>query len=225
MKNFTVIAVDGFASTGKSTLSKRLAEALNFIYIDTGYMYRVATFFALNEGYLIQGKIDEPRFEKAFTQKKFTWKIGNDKKKMLFDGLVYGNEIRTLEVSSMVSLVAELNFVREHLVNQQRELSYLDNVVMDGRDIGTVVFPDAKIKFFLIADSKIRAQRRFDELSLKGEKVLFEEVLKNVIDRDYKDSNRTISPLKKAEDAIEIDTTNLSIEEVLGQMLSFIERS
>ncbi len=225
MKTTTVIAVDGFASTGKSTLSKRLAETLGFTYIDTGYMYRVITFFALNNGYLVQGKVDESKFETVLFKTKFTWGSGIDEKKMLFDGVAYGDEIRTMEVSNFVSYVASLGSVREHLVNQQRELSNSDNVVMDGRDIGTTVFPDAQVKFFLIADPKVRAQRRFDELSLKGEKVVFEEILKNVVDRDHQDTTRLISPLKKAQDAIEIDTTNFSIEEVLEQMLAVVEGS
>ena len=220
----TVIAVDGFASTGKSTLSKRLANALNFTYIDTGFMYRVVSYFALNSNLIEDDVILEKEFEKALAETKFTWSRDTQSKEMLFNGKSFGDEIRTLEISTWVSQIAQLGFVREHLVAQQRSLSKLGSVVMDGRDIGTVVFPYADFKFFLVADSKIRAQRRFDELQAKGEKVLFEEILKNVVDRDHQDSTRDISPLRKAEDALEIDTTSFGVEEVFEQMVSYIKK-
>ena len=219
-----VIAVDGFASTGKSTLSKRLANALNFTYIDTGFMYRVVSYFALNSNLIEDDVILEKEFEKALAETKFTWSTDTQSKEMLFDGKSFGDEIRTLEISTWVSQIAQLGFVREHLVAQQRSLSKLGSVVMDGRDIGTVVFPYADFKFFLVADSKIRAQRRFDELQAKGEKVLFEEILENVVDRDHQDSTRDISPLRKAEDALEIDTTSFGVEEVFEQMVSYINK-
>ena len=219
-----VIAVDGFASTGKSTLSKRLANALNFTYIDTGFMYRVVSYFALNSNLIEDDVILEKEFEKALAETKFTWSTDTQSKEMLFNGKSFGDEIRTLEISTWVSQIAQLGFVREHLVAQQRSLSKLGSVVMDGRDIGTVVFPYADFKFFLVADSKIRAQRRFDELQAKGEKVLFEEILKNVVDRDHHDSTRDISPLRKAEDALEIDTTSFDVEEVFEQMVSYINK-
>ena len=220
----TVIAVDGFASTGKSTLSKRLANALNFTYIDTGFMYRVVSCFALNSNLIEDDVILEKEFEKALAETKFTWSTDTQSKEILFNGKSFGDEIRTLEISTWVSQIAQLGFVREHLVAQQRSLSKLGSVVMDGRDIGTVVFPYADFKFFLVADSKIRAQRRFDELQAKGEKVLFEEILKNVVDRDHQDSTRDISPLRKAEDALEIDTTSFGVEEVFEQMVSYINK-
>jgi len=220
----TVIAIDGFASTGKSTLSKRLANALNFTYIDTGFMYRVVSYFALNSNLIEDDVILEKEFEKALAETKFTWSTDSQSKEILFNGKSFGDEIRTLEISTWVSQIAQLGFVREHLVAQQRSLSKLGSVVMDGRDIGTVVFPYADFKFFLVADSKIRAQRRFDELQAKGEKVLFEEILKNVVDRDHQDSTRDISPLRKAEDALEIDTTSFGVEEVFEQMVSYIDK-
>jgi cytidylate kinase len=220
----TVIAVDGFASTGKSTLSKRLANALNFTYIDTGFMYRVVSYFALNSNLIEDDVILEKEFEKALAETKFTWSTDSQSKEILFNGKSFGDEIRTLEISTWVSQIAQLGFVREHLLAQQRSLSKLGSVVMDGRDIGTVVFPYADFKFFLVADSKIRAQRRFDELQAKGEKVLFEEILKNVVDRDHQDSTRDISPLRKAEDALEIDTTSFGVEEVFEQMVSYINK-
>ena len=219
----TVIAVDGFASTGKSTLSKRLAKALDFTYMDTGYMYRSVSYFALTTD-LIQGDvIQEQALEVALSETSFSWNTAAGPKQMLFNGKAYGDELRTLAISSWVSRIAQLGFVREHLVNQQRILSQLGSVVMDGRDIGTVVFPNADFKFFLIADPKVRAQRRFDELQAKGEEVLFEEILKNVVDRDHQDSTRAISPLRKAEEAVEIDTTLFSVEEVFEQMMSVVK--
>jgi cytidylate kinase len=221
----TVIAVDGYASTGKSTLSKRLASELNFTYIDTGYMYRVVSYFALNNNLITNGVILEDQLEVALTKTNFTWSENSESKQMMFNGRVYGDEIRTLEISTWVSRIAQLGFVREHLVNQQRILSQLGSVVMDGRDIGTVVFANADYKFFLTADPKVRAQRRYDELQGKGEDVRFDEILKNVVDRDHQDSTRAISPLKKAADAIEIDTTLFSVEEVFQKMVSTIKSS
>jgi len=219
----TVIAVDGFASSGKSTLSKRLAKALDYTYMDTGYMYRAVSYFALTTNLIQEDVIQEQKLEIALSETSFSWSTDASSKQMLFNGKAYGDELRTLEISSWVSRIAQLGFVREHLVNQQRILSQLGSVVMDGRDIGTVVFPNADFKFFLIADPKIRAQRRFDELQAKGEEVLFEEILKNVIDRDHQDSTRAISPLRKAEDAFEIDTTSFSVEEIFEQMMSAVK--
>jgi cytidylate kinase len=219
----TVIAVDGFASTGKSTLSKRLAKALDFTYMDTGYMYRAVSYFALTTHLIQDDIIQEQAIEAALSETSFSWSTAAGSKQMLFNGKAYGDELRTLEVSSWVSRIAQLGFVREHLVNQQRLLSQLGSVVMDGRDIGTVVFPNADYKFFLIADPKVRAQRRLEELRAKGEEVLFEEILKNVVNRDHQDSTRAISPLRKAKDAIEIDTTSFSVDEVFEQMMSAIE--
>lgn len=219
----TVIAVDGFASTGKSTLSKRLAKALDFTYMDTGYMYRAVSYFALTTHLIQDDIILEQALEAALSETSFSWSTAAGSKQMLFNGEAYGDELRTLEVSSWVSRIAQLGYVREHLVEQQRLLSQLGSVVMDGRDIGTVVFPNADYKFFLIADPKVRAQRRLDELQAKGEKVLFEEILKNVVDRDHQDSTRAISPLRKAKDAIEIDTTSFSVDQVFEQMMSTIE--
>ena len=219
----TVIAVDGFASTGKSTLSKRLAKALDFTYMDTGYMYRAVSYFALTTNLVQEDVIKEQKLEIALSETSFSWSTVASSKQILFNGKAYGDELRTLEISSWVSRIAQLSFVREHLVNQQRILSQLGSIVIDGRDIGTVVFPNADFKFFLIADPKVRAQRRFDELQAKDEQVLFEEILKNVVDRDHQDSTRAISPLRKAEDAVEIDTTSFSVEEVFEQMMSAVK--
>tara|TARA_B100000767_G_scaffold275659_1_gene314103 strand:- start:11325 stop:12002 length:678 start_codon:yes stop_codon:yes gene_type:complete len=217
-----VIAVDGYASTGKSTLSKRLADALGFTYIDTGFMYRAVSYFAQKNGFLKEDSIQEEALKEALHKTSFSWIKGKSSNVMLFNGSSYGDELRTLEVSSWVSKIAGFGFVRDHLVYQQRILSKLRSVVMDGRDIGTVVFPEADFKFFLVADAEVRAKRRFDELKAKGENVVYKDILKNVIDRDHQDSTRLISPLKKAQDALEIDTTNVSIETALEQMFSKI---
>jgi cytidylate kinase len=188
-------------------------------------MYRVVSYFALNNNLITNDVILEDQLEVALAKTNFTWSENSESKQMMFNGRVYGDEIRTLEISTWVSRIAQLGFVREHLVNQQRILSQLGSVVMDGRDIGTVVFANADYKFFLTADPKVRAQRRYDELQGKGEDVRFDEILKNVVDRDHQDSTRAISPLKKAADAIEIDTTLFSVEEVFQKMVSTIKSS
>lgn len=211
----TVIAIDGYASTGKSTLSKRLATHLGFTYVDTGYMFRVISFLVLQKNWLNEKGIDQTSLTHALPQLQFSWQSQpTGEKLMAVNGKVYGEELRSAEVSNLVSKVAAIPAVRTHLLNQQRELSKATSVVMDGRDIGTVVFPNAQHKFFLNATPAIRAQRRFEEMQAKGIPGTYEEVLANVIERDRLDSSRSIAPLKKAKDAIEIDTSSLDVEEV-----------
>ena len=211
----TVIAIDGYASTGKSTLSKRLATHLGFTYVDTGYMFRVISFLVLQNNWLNEKEIDQTSLTQALPQLQFSWKSQpTGEKLMSVNGKVYGEELRTAQVSNLVSQVATIPPVRTHLSNQQRALSKATSVVMDGRDIGTVVFPNAQHKFFLNATPAIRAQRRFGEMQSKGIRGTYEEVLANVIERDRLDSSRSIAPLKKAQDAIEIDTSSLDVEEV-----------
>lgn len=211
----TVIAIDGFASTGKSTLSKRLATHLGFTYVDTGYMFRVISFLVLQKNWLNEKGIDQTSLTQALPQLQFSWQSqSTGEKLMAVNGKVYGEELRTAEVSNLVSQVAAIPAVRTHLLNQQRVLSKATSVVMDGRDIGTVVFPNAQHKFFLNATPAIRAQRRFEEMQSKGIPGTYEEVLANVIERDRLDSSRAIAPLKKAQDAIEIDTSSIDVEEV-----------
>ncbi len=213
----TVIAIDGYASTGKSTLSKRLATHLGFTYVDTGYMFRVISFLVLQKNWLNEKGIDHTFLTQVLPQLQFSWQSQpTGEKLMAVNGKVYGEELRTAEVSNLVSQVAAIPAVRIHLLNQQRALSKATSVVMDGRDIGTVVFPNAQHKFFLNATPAIRAQRRFEEMQLKGIPGTYEEVLANVIERDRLDSSRAIAPLKKAQDAIEIDTSSLNVEEVFA---------
>lgn len=211
----TVIAIDGYASTGKSTLSKRLATHLGFTYVDTGYMFRVISFLVLQKNWLKEKGIDQTSLIQALPQLQFSWQSQpTGEKLMAVNGKVYGEELRTAEVSNLVSQVAAIPAVRTYLLNQQRALSKATSVVMDGRDIGTVVFPNAQHKFFLNATPAIRAQRRFEEMQAKGISGTYKEVLANVIERDRLDSSRAIAPLKKAKDAIEIDTSSLDVEEV-----------
>ena len=215
----TVIAIDGYASTGKSTLSKRLATHLGFTYVDTGYMFRVISLFVLEQNWIEAGKIKLAPLTTALPQLQFSWETQVDGSQLMaVNGKVYGEELRTAEVSGLVSQVATIPAVRAHLLAQQRALSKAANVVMDGRDIGTVVFPNAQFKFFLNALPEIRAQRRFEEMQQKGIEGAYDEVLANVIERDHIDSTRGIAPLKKAEDAIEIDTSRLDVEAVFTQL-------
>lgn len=218
MKKNVIIAIDGYASTGKSTLAKRLAIHLNYTYMDTGYMFRVISFHALKSQWIsAQGKIDEHSLEKGLSQMQFSWiETAKNGKLLACNDRVYGEEIRTPEVANLVSQVAALASVRQHLLEQQRRLAKTVNVVMDGRDIGTIVFPQATCKFFLSAKPEIRAQRRFDEMKAKGITATYESILANVIKRDNMDENRAIAPLKKAKDAIAIDTSAMDAAAVFA---------
>jgi len=220
----TVIAIDGYASTGKSTLSKQLAQHLGYTYMDTGYMFRAIGHFALQHNLVDKGVIDVAELEKALPGLQFSWKEGKEgQRQMAMNDSVYGEELRTSEISNLVSMVATIPAVRTHLLAQQRNLSKATSVVMDGRDIGTVVFPNAAHKFFLNAEPEIRAKRRYAEMQSKGIPASFEEVLTNVIDRDRMDSTRTIAPLAKAEDAIEIDTSTMDVKAVFQLLCDHIE--
>ena len=220
-----IIAIDGFSSTGKSTLAKELAKKLHYIYVDTGAMYRAVTFFAMRHDMIKDSKLDTNSLTNALQNVHLTF-VWNDEKQlaeMNLNGQNIENEIRTLEVSQNVSQVASLSAVRSKLVEQQQEMGKNKGLVMDGRDIGTVVFPEAEVKLFMTASATIRAQRRFDELTAKGDLVSFEAIYKNVTERDYVDSNREDSPLRKASDAIEIDNSHLSKEEQLEKVLQIIQ--
>lgn len=219
------IAIDGFSSTGKSTIAKQLAKYLGYIYVDSGAMYRAVTLFAMRNGF-----IDKNHLEKAALISELNnITIGFKFNQTLGFAEVYLNEenvekeIRTLEVSSFVSKIAEISEVRAQLVSQQHQMGKDKGVVMDGRDIGTVVFPNAELKIFMNASAEKRAIRRFDELIGRGDDVIYEDVLKNVQERDYIDSNRKDSPLRKAEDAIEIDNSNLTIDEQFDKVLQLAQ--
>ena len=209
------VAIDGFSSCGKSTMAKNLAKAVKYTYIDIGAMYRAVTFFALQQGFFDYEKINEEALRKNIhaIEISFQTQPATGQTETFLNGENVETEIRSMEVANRVSPVAALSFVRKALVVRQRELGKGKAIVMDGRDIGTVVFPDAALKVFVTASAEIRAQRRVDELRAKGLDVSFEEVLANVRQRDHIDSTRKDSPLRKADDAIELDNSNLTIEE------------
>ena len=220
-----IIAIDGHSSTGKSTLAKQLASYLGYVYIDTGAMYRAITLYAM-QNHLI----DNQHFDKENLVKKLpNITLHFEFDKTLGYGLMFLNnanvekEIRTLEVSTFVSKIAEISEVRAKMVEQQQEMGIQKGIVMDGRDIGTVVFPKAEIKIFMTASPEIRAKRRFDELQSKGQNVAYNEVLANVTERDFIDSNRTDSPLIQAKDAILIDNSNLTREEQFKKIVALVE--
>jgi len=211
-----IIAIDGPAGSGKSTIAKLIAEDLGLVYLDTGAMYRLVTLKALNEGILGD-------FEKI---KKMLNNLNIDIKENGFylDNVDVSDEIRKPIVSENVSDIAAIREVREKMVDLQRKFSESKNVILDGRDIGTVVFPSADVKIFLVADAKERANRRYKELVKKGENVKIEEIYENILKRDEIDSTRKESPLKKAEDAIEVDTTSKNIEEVKNEILNIYSK-
>ncbi len=215
MKKIT-IAIDGHSSCGKSTMAKDLAKKVGYIYVDTGAMYRSVTLFAIrNNLYDANDNILEDELKKRMNEIHIEFKL-NKKTGIpdtyLNDELVE-NEIRSLKVSSKVSPIATLKFVREALVLKQKQMGEKKGIVMDGRDIGTIVFPNAELKVFVTARAEVRAQRRYDELKGKGLEANYDEILKNVKERDWIDSHREISPLIKADDALELDNSNMTIEE------------
>lgn len=223
MKKIT-IAIDGFSSTGKSTLAKQLAQQLGYVYVDTGAMYRAVTLYAMQHGFVSPHHLDAEGLtadlKKITLHFVFNTELGCGE--MYLNGVNVEREIRTLEVSSLVSKVAEISAVRAKLVEQQQAMGKEKGVVMDGRDIGTVVFPDAALKIYMTASPETRAQRRFAELQAKGDSVTYEAVLQNVNERDYIDTHRADSPLVKADDAIELDNSNLSREAQLQRVLEWV---
>jgi|SRR5690606_19974306 len=223
MKKIT-IAIDGFSSTGKSTLAKRLAKHLGYTYVDTGAMYRAVTWYAMENGFINESNFDKKGLVAHLEdiEISFVFNKALGFAEVYLNNVNVENNIRTLEVSSYVSKVAAVSEVRSKLVEQQQKMGKGKAVVMDGRDIGTVVFPDAELKLFLTASAETRAQRRFKELIDRGEKVLFEDVLKNVEERDYIDSHRKDSPLVKADDALEIDNSRMTKEEQFETVLKLV---
>ena len=220
-----IVAVDGYSSTGKSTVSKLLAARLGFTYIDTGAMYRVVTLEALREGLICEGTVDEGRLRRALSLMKIGFRYNEEKKRYesYLGGELVEDAIRGMEVSDNVSLIAALPYVREVLVEKQREMAREGAVIMDGRDIGSVVFPNADVKFFLTASPEIRAERRYKELTGKGVRVTFEEVKANVEKRDYIDEHRETSPLKRMPDAVLIDNGGMTVEEEVREMAKIIK--
>lgn len=215
-----IIAIDGYSSCGKSTLAKALAKSLHYAYVDTGAMYRAVTLYFLDKNVDINDRVEvkdalqhiEIHFERT--------KTGNH---TFLNGVDVENEIRTMRISEMVSPVSTISDVRRFLVAQQQKMGQRKGIVMDGRDIGTVVFPHAELKIFLTADTDIRSQRRYDELMSKGQHIDFEDVKHNLMERDMIDSNRADSPLRQADDAILIDNSNLSPTEQLEKVLDMVK--
>ena len=224
MKKQITIAIDGFSSTGKSTLAKQLAQKLGYIYVDTGAMYRAVAYFAMQNKLISVDSFNKVdlinQLKNIVLEFKFNSELGFAE--MYLNGTNVERAIRTIEVSGYVSKVAEVSEVRAKLVEQQQEMGKNKGIVMDGRDIGTVVFPDAELKIFMTASAATRAQRRFDELVQKGDSVSYEEVLKNVEERDYIDTHREDSPLIMAEDAVEIDNSHLTREEQFQAVLELV---
>jgi cytidylate kinase len=210
MKKIT-IAIDGHSSTGKSTLAKQLAKALDYIYVDSGAMYRAVTLYALEQGFISDEKFDPNALISNIENVSIEFKKeGNNPTVLYLNNKEVSSKIRGMEVSNLVSKVAALPQVRQCLVKEQRKMGQNKGIVMDGRDIGTVVFPEAELKIFMTASAQTRTQRRFDELTAKGEQVDFDEVYENITSRDYKDSTRADSPLTQAKDARVLDNTNLT---------------
>lgn len=211
-----IVAIDGHSSCGKSTMAKDLAREVGYIYVDTGAMYRAVTLFAMrNNLFDAEGNINTERLEQLLPEVKISFKLDPETSRPMacLNGEVVEQEIRSLEVSQHVSPIAALPFVRAKLVEQQQAMGKEKGIVMDGRDIGTVVFPEAELKIFVTASAEIRAQRRFKELEAKGMPADFDDILKNVEERDYIDSHRATSPLRQADDALVLDNSHLTIEE------------
>ena len=216
------IAIDGHSSSGKSTMAKSLAKELNFVYIDTGAMYRAAALFCIKERLIDGNEIDERRIPAAIERMYIAFKYNSktEKSEIHLGGVNVEKEIRSMEVARRVSLVAAVPEIRHKLVNIQQRMASVGGVVMDGRDIGTVVMPKAELKFFITADLEIRARRRFEELKNKGVESSLDDVLNNIRERDRIDTTRAVAPLRKAKDSIVMDNSNLSIDEQFDFLLN-----
>jgi len=226
MKKIT-IAIDGFSSCGKSTMAKDLAKKLGYVYVDTGAMYRAVTLYAMRNGlFNADGSVKTADLERQMNKINITFKLNKraERPDTYLNNELVENDIRTLEVSNHVSQIAAVPFIREAMVAQQQRMGKDKGVVMDGRDIGTTVFPEAELKVFVTASAEVRAQRRYDELKEKGMPADFNDILKNVQERDYIDSHREVSPLRKAPDAIELDNSHMTIAEQSAWLMEQVEQ-
>ena len=226
MKKIT-IAIDGFSSCGKSTMAKDLAKKLGYVYVDTGAMYRAVTLYAMRNGlFNADGSVKTADLERQMNKINITFKLNKraERPDTYLNNELVENDIRTLEVSNHVSQIAAVPFVREAMVAQQQRMGKDKGVVMDGRDIGTTVFPEAELKVFVTASAEVRAQRRYDELKEKGMPADFNDILKNVQERDYIDSHREVSPLRKAPDAIELDNSHMTIAEQSAWLMEQVKQ-
>lgn len=223
-----IIAIDGHSSCGKSTMAKWLAAQIGYVYVDTGAMYRAVTLYALRNGYFTEETINEEVLKQDIDDGKvnvsFKFNAETQRPDTYLNSELVETEIRQMEVSNRVSPIAALPFVREFLTLQQKAMGEEKGIVMDGRDIGTAVFPQAELKIFVTASSRVRAQRRYDELTAKGDTVNFDEILKNVEERDYIDSHREVSPLKQADDAIVLDNSELTKDQQNAWLLEQYEK-
>lgn len=226
MQNIT-IAIDGYSSTGKSTIAKQLAKHLGYIYVDSGAMYRAVTLFAMQNACISEHSFDIAKLISKLDEINISFHLNPETQSadVYLNGVNVESDIRTLEVSNCVSQVAAVSEVRSMLVKQQQKMGEHKGVVMDGRDIGTVVFPDAELKIFMIASAEKRAIRRYNELIKRGDAVSYNEVLHNIQNRDFIDTTREDSPLMKAEDAIEIDNSDLSLEEQFEVVLNLVNKT
>ena len=213
-----IIALDGHSSCGKSTFAKAIAARLGYIFIDTGAMYRAVALYAMEHGAFESGIVDEDRIVAMLNEINIDFRFNPERgaSDIYVNGDLVEGKIRTIEVSNCVSAVSSIAQVREKLVKMQQKMGERKGVVMDGRDIGTVVFPDAELKIYMTADARVRAERRYKELTAKGDKVSFEEIYENVVSRDRADMSRAISPLRKADDAIVLDNSTMSVEEQMA---------
>jgi len=220
-----IIAVDGHSSCGKSTVAKQVAKKLEYLYIDTGAMYRSVTLFALRNGMAAGGKVDEQALVDRLDEIKIEFRLNpeNGQNETYLNGENVEEEIRQLPVANHVSPVATIREVRAAMVKLQQEMGKNKGIVMDGRDIGTVVFPHAELKIYMTARPEVRAKRRYDELTAKGQQVDFDEILKNVVERDRIDSSREVSPLKQADDALLLDNSDITRDEQLAWVLRKVE--
>ena len=207
-----VVAIDGFSSCGKSTIAKRLAKEVGYIYVDTGAMYRAVGYFGIQNGIITDNAIDDERLRKEIGNLRIAFRNVGDEQHTFLNGVDVEQQIRTLEVGNAASRVSTIDFVRQEMVRRQQEMGAAKGIVMDGRDIGTVVFPDAEPKIFVDGDAEGRARRRYYELTARGEEVDYRPVLDNVIERDYRDTHRKESPLIRAKDAKLLDNSSFDID-------------